>query len=86
MAKITEKSIKKIRENDKKLYFKTPIRFPIEIEDDIRAAAAAAGKTLNNFVVSAVCQAAGISEPGPKPVGRKRKSQTVPKEPDSQDA
>ena len=85
MAKITENSIKKIRENDKKLYFKTPIRFPIEIEDDIRAAAAAANKTLNNFVVSAVCQVAGIPEPEPKPVGRKPKAKTAPKKPNDHD-
>lgn len=85
MAKMTQKSIEIIRKNDRTLYFKTPIRFPVEIEDDIRAAADASGKTLNSFVVSAVCQAAGIPEPQHKTAGRKPKAKTAPKNPDDLD-
>lgn len=76
MAKIPQSSIDIIRERDKTAYFKTPIRFPIEIEQDLRAAANQAGRSFNNFVVSATCRAAGLPEPVLKEPGRKKKKQS----------
>lgn len=56
---------------DKTAYFKTLVRLPKNSEDDIRAAAAASGRSLNNFIVSAAFRAAGLPEPELKDAGGK---------------
>ncbi len=75
-----------IKKRDKTVYFKTPIRFPADLEQQLRDAADAAGKSFNNFVVSSTCAAAGLPEPVPEKAGRKPKAKTMPKTPDDSKA
>lgn len=74
MAKTPQKYIDAIRILDDANYFKTLVRFPADTETEIRAAAEASKRTLNNFIVAAACKAAGIPEPVLKEAGRKRGS------------
>lgn len=69
MAKVTQAQLRATKNYEAKAYFKSLVRFPIALEDDIRAAAEAEGRSLNNFIVAAVCKASGLPEPEPGELG-----------------
>ena len=69
MAKVTQAQIRATKNFEDKAYFKSLVRFPVALEEDIRAAAEADGRSLNNFIVSATCRMAGLPEPKLKEPG-----------------
>jgi hypothetical protein len=79
MTKVTQAQKAATKKYEGGAYFKTLVRFPADVEDKIRVAAKKNNRSLNNFIVAAVCIAAGMPEPELKEPGKKPKNKKLPK-------